>query len=131
MIEPAWITIEDCLVFHDKLLARFGGAAGVRDENLLESALARPKHVAAYKDASLFLLAATCAHWIVKNHPFVDGNKRTGFLLAAIFLEANGCRFGADEHDAVVQTLALAAGETTQEDFAEWLKKACAVSGPA
>ena len=129
MTEPVWITIEDCLAFHDKLLARFGGAAGVRDENLLESALARPKHVAAYEDASLFLLAATYAHGIVKNHPFIDGNKRTGFLAAAIFLEANGCRFAADEHDAVVQTLALAAGETTREDFAEWLKKACNESG--
>lgn len=129
MKEPVWITVEDCLAFHDKLLARFGGAAGVRDANLPESALARQKHVAAYENPSLFLLAATYAHGIVKNHPFVDGNKRTGFLAAAIFLEANGCHFQADEHDAVVQTLALAAGESTRESFAEWLKSVCQSSG--
>ena len=122
MTEPVWVTIEDCLSFHDNLLARFGGASGVRDRGLLESALARPHHRWAYEQASIFDLAATYAHGIVKNHPFVDGNKRTGFLAAALFLEANGVRFNAREEDAVVQTLALAASALSAEAFAAWLR---------
>jgi death-on-curing protein len=122
MTEPVWVTIEDCLSFHDKLLARFGGASGVRDRGLLESALARPHHRWAYEQASIFDLAATYAHGIVKNHPFIDGNKRTGFLAAALFLEANGVRFNAREEDAVVQTLALAASALSAEAFAAWLR---------
>lgn len=122
MTEPVWVTEEDCLSFHDKLLARFGGAAGVRDQGLLASALARPLHRFAYENSSLFELAATYAHGIVKNHPFIDGNKRTGFLAAALFLEANGVRFHAGEEDAVVQTLALAAGAIGVEEFAVWLR---------
>jgi len=121
MKEPVWLTEEDCLAFHDKLLARFGGAGGVRDHGLLLSALARPRHVFAYESPSLFDLAAVYAHGIVKNHPFVDGNKRTGLLAAALFLEANGARFQATEEDAVVQTLALAAGAIGLTDFAAWL----------
>jgi death-on-curing protein len=76
-------------------------------------------------------MAAAYAHGIVKNHPFVDGNKRSGLLAAAIFLEANGVRFSATEEDAVVQTLALAAGAITARDFAVWLEKACAPEGDA
>lgn len=122
MTEPVWVTEEDCLSFHDKLLARFGGAAGVRDRGLLASALARPLHRFAHEHASLFELAATYAHGIVNNHAFIDGNKRTGFLAAALFLEANGVRFRAREEDAVVQTLALAAGAIGVEEFAIWLR---------
>ena len=123
MNEPVWVTEEDCLSFHDKLLARFGGAAGVRDNGLLLSALARPKQRFAYETPSLFDLAATYAHGIVKNHPFFDGNKRSGFLAAALFLEANGIRFKGDERDVVIQTLALAAGESTLEHFSAWLER--------
>jgi len=123
MNEPVWVTEEDCLSFHDKLLARFGGASGVRDKGLLLSALARPQHVFAYEKSSLFDLAAAYAHGIVKNHPFIDGNKRSGFLAATLFLEANGIRFNGDERDAVIQTLALAAGESTLQDFSAWLER--------
>jgi death-on-curing protein len=123
MNEPVWVTEEDCLSFHDKLLARFGGASGVRDKGLLISALARPQHVFAYQKPSLFDLAAAYAHGIVKNHPFIDGNKRSGFLAATLFLEANGIRFNGDERDAVIQTLALAAGESTLQDFSAWLQR--------
>jgi death-on-curing protein len=123
MNEPVWVTEEDCLSFHDKLLARFGGASGVRDKGLLLSALARPQHVFAYEKPSLFDLAAAYAHGIVKNHPFIDGNKRSGFLAATLFLEANGIRFNGDERDAVIQTLALAAGESTLQDFSAWLQR--------
>jgi len=123
MNEPVWVTEEDCLSCHDKLLARFGGASGVRDKGLLLSALARPQHVFAYERPSLFDLAAAYAHGIVKNHPFIDGNKRSGFLAATLFLEANGIRFNGDERDAVIQTLALAAGESTLQDFSAWLQR--------
>ncbi len=123
MNEPVWVTEEDCLSFHDKLLARFGGASGVRDKGLLLSALARPQHVFAYEKPSLFDLAAAYAHGIVKNHPFIDGNKRSGFLAATLFLEANGIRFNGDERDAVIQTLAFAAGESTLQDFSAWLQR--------
>jgi death-on-curing protein len=125
MTEPVWITVEDCLSFHDKVLARFGGAGGVRDAGLLESALARPRHLLAHGTPTLFDLAATYAHGIVRNHPFFDGNKRSGLLAAALFLEANGIRFAAAEEAAVVQMLALASGAITAEDFALWLKQAC------
>ena len=123
MNEPVWVTEEDCLSFHDKLLARFGGAAGVRDKGLLLSALARPQHLFAYEKPSLFVLAAAYAHGIIKNHSFIDGNKRSGFLAAALFLEANGIRFNGSERDAVIQTLALAAGESTLQDFSAWLER--------
>lgn len=125
MREPVWMTTEDCLSFHEKLLARFGGSSGVRDRGLLESALARPRHLFSYEQPSLFELAAVYAHGIVKNHPFLDGNKRTGLLAAAVFLEVNGKQFIASEEDAVVQTLALAAGARTAGEFALWLEKVC------
>jgi len=125
MTEPVWITVEDCLSFHDKVLARFGGAGGVRDAGLLESALARPRHLLAHGTPTLFDLAATYAHGIVRNHPFFDGNKRSGLLAAALFLEANGIRFAAAEEAAVVQMLALASGAIKAEDFALRLKQAC------
>lgn len=124
MNEPVWVTEEDCLSFHDKLLARFGGGSGVRDKGLLLSALARPQHLFVYEKPSLFDLAAAYAHGIIKNHPFIDGNKRSDFLAAALFLEANGIRFNGSERDAVIQTIALAAGESTLQDFSAWLERA-------
>lgn len=125
MTEPVWITVEDCLSFHDKLLARFGGAGGVRDVGLLESALARPRHLFAHGSPTLFELAALYAHGIVRNHPFIDGNKRSAMLAATLFLEANGLRFSAEEEQAVVQMLALASDAITAEAFARWLEKTC------
>lgn len=129
MTEPAWITAEDCLSFHDKLLSRFGGAGGVRDLGLLESALARPRHLFAHGSPTLFDLAALYAHGIVRNHPFIDGNKRSALLAAALFLEANGLRFSAEEEQAVVQMLALASDAITAEDFARWLEQTCSCRG--
>lgn len=130
MEKPVWVSEEDCLSFHDKLLARFGGASGVRDRGLLASALAHPQHLFAYEKPTMCDMAAAYAHGIVKNHPFVDGNKRSGLLAATLFLEANGIRFSATEEDAVVQTLALAAGAITAEDFAAWLKRVSRPGGP-
>lgn len=121
MNEPVWVDEVDCLSFHEKLLARFGGAAGLRDRGLLLSALARPKHLFAYEKPTMFQLAAAYAHGIVKNHPFLDGNKRSGFLAATLFLESNGFRFTATEESATLKTLQLAAGDIAADEFAAWL----------
>jgi len=103
-------------------LATFGGATGIRDRGLLESALSRPIHLLAYGAPSVFDLAASYGFGLVRNHPFVDGNKRTGFTVAVTFLELNGYRFEATEAGATVQTLALAAGAMTEADYSAWLQ---------
>lgn len=119
--EPLWLLPEVMLAVHERLLAEFGGSAGVRDLGLLESALSRPGNLFAYQSATVCELAASYAFGIVRNHPFVDGNKRTGFTAAVLFLELNGRRFAATEADAIVRTLALAAGELDEAGYAEWL----------
>lgn len=117
-----WIRREECLALHDLMLVQYGGLPGVRDETMLESAMAKPRQLFAYKKKpTLAALAASYATGIVKNHPLVDGNKRTGFMLAVGFLERNGMAFRATEPEAVLQTLALAAGELDQAGYAEWL----------
>jgi death-on-curing protein len=130
MNEPVWICKQDCLGFHSALLARFGGLDGIRDEGLLDSALARPLQLLHYENPDLFDLAACYAHGIVKNHPFLDGNKRSGLMAAALFLELNGWIFHPPEEQAVLQTLALAAGELEPPAFAAWLRESCS-SPPA
>jgi len=120
--EPYWLTREECLALHDMMLSQYGGIAGLRDENLLESALARPQHLFACGKPTMTDLAAAYAAGIVKNHPFLDGNKRTGFILGAGFLERNGYEFQATEADAALRTLALAAGELSAAGYAEWMK---------
>lgn len=121
MKRPVWVRRETVLALHEQLLAEFGGASGVRDASLLDSALARPRNRAAYGKPSVFELAASYGYGLIKNHPFVDGNKRTGFAIAVLFLELNGRRFRGAEVDAVIQILALAAGEKSEEAFAAWL----------
>jgi death-on-curing protein len=121
MKEPVWVLRETVFALQEELLAQFGGSAGVREEHLLDSALARPQHLFAYGQPGLFDLAASYAFGLVKNHAFVDGNKRIGFTVATLFIQLNGYRFVADEADAVVRTLALAAGEMTESAYAEWL----------
>lgn len=125
MNEPAWITREVVLATQEALLERFGGLAGLREEGLLASALDRPKNLHAYGRPSLFDLAASYASGIVKNHPFLDGNKRAGFMAAYIFLGANGLSFQAPEEEVVERTLALAAGAITEADYSAWLKASC------
>ena len=122
-MEPHWIGREVCLAVHDMLLSQYGGCAGLRDSGLLDSALARPLQMKAYGSPSLPQLAAAYASGIVRNHPFLDGNKRTGFMLGSGFLELNGLEFFATETDAVIKTLALAAGELSEEAYADWLGK--------
>ena len=125
MKEPVWIDSADCRSFQNKLLSWFGGADGIRDEGLLDYALSRPRQKHTYGETSLYQIAAAYAYGIEKNHPFMDGNKRAGFLAAALFLEINGEHFSAPEEDVVIETMALAAGERTEEQYAAWLKRAC------
>jgi death-on-curing protein len=122
MKKPYWLTREECLALHEMMLSQYGGSEGLRDENMLESALAKPRQLFAYGKPTLSDLAASYVFGVVKNHPFIDGNKRTGFMLGAGFLERNGYEFHASEAEAVVRTLALAAGEMSEKEFAAWLK---------
>lgn len=122
-MERRWINREVCLAVHDMLLSQYGGCAGLRDSGLLDSALARPLQMQAYGSPTLPELAAAYAAGIIGNHPFLDGNKRTGLMMGSGFLELNGMDFFASEADAVIQTLALAAGELSEEVYAEWLAK--------
>ena len=127
MNEPFWISREVILSTQEELLERFGGLAGIRDETLLESALHRPQHLFAYGKPTLFELATAYAAGIVKNHPFLDGDKRAGFMAAYIFLGANGCEVEAPEEEVVLRTLGLAAGEIEEAEYAAWLEKSCAI----
>ena len=120
--KPEWVLPETVLTLHEQLLAEFGGLSGVRDAGLLDSALARPQNLLAYGQPDSFDLAASYGFGIVKNHPFNDGNKRTGFAVGVLFLELNGYRFQAAEADATVRTLALAAGAMNEAQYGAWLK---------
>lgn len=118
-----WVEASALALLHDEQLAEHGGSSGIRDHGLLASALARPQNQAAYGDGSLFDLAAAYAFGIVRNHPFIDGNKSTGFLAAAIFLELNGWELRASEVDTAMAVLALAEGAWGEKQFAAWLIK--------
>ena len=121
--EPCWLTREAVLAIHAQLLARFGGSSGIRDDNMLESALAKPRQLHAYGQPNAYEVAAAYAFGIVKNHPFIDGNKRAGFVAAYTFLGVNGIDFTASEEEAVIFTRGLAAGDVTIEEYALWLRK--------
>jgi death-on-curing protein len=129
MKEPVWVPKSVVLAIHQDLLARFGGLDGVRDSALLDSALNRPKNAWAYNQADVFDLASEYALGIIKNHPFLDGNKRIGFMTAYIFLDANRYELVVPEEQVVVQTMGLAAGEISLHDYAEWLRHSCILSG--
>ncbi|MBX3428611.1 MAG: type II toxin-antitoxin system death-on-curing family toxin [Hyphomonadaceae bacterium] len=121
--EPTWLGVESVLVMHEEQLAEHGGAVGVRDLGLLESALARPRNAWSYGESDLVVLAALYAAGIMRNHPFVDGNKRTGFLAAYAFLYVNRLEIVADEAEVIVQCLSLAASEIGEAEFAAWLRE--------
>ena len=123
MKEPNWLTHKLIFSIHEALLARFGGIEGIRDEGMLEAAVGRPQNLLAYGNPSIHDLAAHYAEGIVKNHPFLDGNKRTGFMAAYVFLGINGYQLSAPEEEAVLQTLALAGGELDAPGFSTWLSK--------
>ncbi len=127
MKEPIWIDLRDALSVHDRLLFLYGGADGIRDPTLLESALARPRQLYAnaenpdLADFGLPLIAG-----VVRNHPFVDGNKRTGFVLGMMFLELNGLGFVAKEEEAAQAVRLLAAGSLDEAGFKNWLRASIA-----
>jgi death-on-curing protein len=123
MKEPIWIDKRDALAIHDELLVLHGGAIGIRDETLLESALARaPQQYADAEKPEMIDMAVAYVAGIVRNHPFVDGNKRTGFVVGTLFLEMNGYEFTAGEAEATQAVLGLAAGELSEAQFAAWLR---------
>jgi death-on-curing protein len=127
---PTWIPRAAVLAIHGLVVAEHGGPAGIRDEGLLDSALASVQQHHAYGETDLFVLAAALAHAITRNHPFEDGNKRMSLALAAIFLELNGWRLEAPETDAAAMTLALAVREIEQAAYAEWLRESCTPCRP-
>jgi death-on-curing protein len=121
--EPLWIEERDVLAIHDRLVAVHGGAAGLRDRGLLQSALARPRQHHAYAASrDIVKMAALYTAGIVRNHPFVDGNKRTGFVVGILFLELHGFSFKASEEDATQAVLDLAAGTLDEGAFGAWLR---------
>ena len=123
MKEPIWIEERDALALHDRVLALHGGAAGVRDIGLLRSALARPRQLFAYgENPNIIEMAVAYLGGIVRDHPFVDGNKRTAFVAGILFLEMNGYRFTASEEDATQAVLGLAAGTLDEAAFGVWLR---------
>ena len=122
MSEPVWIEDELALAIHDRQLVEHGGAEGLRDEALLQSALGRPLNHFAYESTDVVELAAKYTAGIVQNHPFVDGNKRTGFVVGVLFLELNGYRFIASEEAAAQAVLELAAGRMDEMGFCEFLR---------
>jgi death-on-curing protein len=117
-----WLGRKLILAIHDEQLAQHGGALGVRDDGLLDSALARPLNRAGYGDPDVAELAAVYAIAIARNHPFLDGNKRTAYVALETFLALNGCALPVSDADAVVATLAMAAGEMNDEEFTAWVR---------
>jgi death on curing protein len=117
-----WIDPAVILAVHEEQLAEHGGAAGVRDAGLMDSALARPVNLAAYGDPDVAELAAAYGFGLARNHPFVDGNKRTAFVAVELFLALNGWALGATDADCVLTMLALAAGDIDETTFAAWLR---------
>lgn len=122
MKKPEWVTLPIVLAIHDEQLAVHGGSSGLRDIALLESALNRPLNKWSYESAELPELAAAYAYGIARNHPFVDGNKRTALLTMYTFLGVNGVDFVVAEADAAAMILALAAGEVSEESLARWIR---------
>jgi death on curing protein len=117
-----WLDASVIRAVHDEQLAEHGGAAGLRDAGMLESALARPQQLANYGEPDLAELAAAYGFGLARNHPFVDGNKRSAFVAVELFLVLNGHELFADDVDCVLTMLKLAAGELAESDFAEWVR---------
>jgi len=128
---PLWIEEEVVLLFHQRQIAEHGGTDGMRDIGLLKSALARPQQLLTYGDPppDLIALAASYAHGLARNHPFLDGNKRTAAIACELFLNLNGIFFTVDETVKYPNYLALAASEHSEESFAKWLRTVTAPQG--
>ena len=122
-MKVAWLAYETVLIYHDLQISEHGGAEGLRDDGSLRSALGEPENLATYGDPDLFDLAAAYARGIAHNHPFVDGNKRTAFVAGVSFLDLNGQEVSAQEAEAAVVFLRLAAGELDEAELAGWLRR--------
>lgn len=118
-----WVSVDLASTIHLEQLAEHGGGEGVRDAGLLESAMARPQNLAGYGDPDAPALAAAYAFGIARNHPFIDGNKRTAWVVARLFLAKNGIVLRFSQADATVRMLALAGGELGEDGFAAWLRE--------
>ncbi len=125
-----WVDRNILLLLHDESLAAHGGASGIRDEGLLDSALSRPLNLALYGEPDIADLAASYAFGLAKNHPFVDGNKRAAFLSIGLFLYMNGKILMASQTDATLTIMAVAAGERTETDLAIWIRNHLAPRKP-
>jgi death-on-curing protein len=121
--EPVWLDAEVALAIHDRQLAEHGGASGVRDAGALESALARARNRWAYGEDDLSALGAAYAFGVARNHPFADGNKRTAWVLARLFLKLNAVELAFEANDAIRTVLALAAGELSEDELADWFRQ--------
>ena len=117
-----WLIEKAVIALHDEQIAQYGGSAGLRDHGLLSSALARPQNQVAYGEPSVFDLAAADAYGIIRNHPFVDGNKRIGFIAAYAFLDLNGWDLNAPKAEAYAAVMALAKDKPSETEFAAWLE---------
>jgi death-on-curing protein len=120
--EPKWLTHDQVIAIHSRQLRRFGGAAGLRDDGLLRSAIERPINKWQYEQSELPELAAAYAFGLAKNHAFVDGNKRIAFMSMMIFLRKNGVRFAPEQAHATAMIISLAAGEVSEESLARWIR---------
>lgn len=118
-----WLQREVILAVHEEQLAEHGGATGVRDEGLMDSALARPRHLAAYGEPDHAELAAAYGYGLARNHPFIDGNKRTAFVAVELFLALNAWALTASDADCVLTLLSVAAGEIDEPGFADWIRR--------
>jgi death on curing protein len=118
-----WINRDVIVAIHEAQLAEHGGGAGTRDATLLDSALARPQNLLAYGTPDIAALAAAYGYGISRNHPFIDGNKRTGFVATELFLRLNGWQLAASDADCVLTMLRVAAGDISEEAFADWLRQ--------
>jgi len=122
-LEPEWLSLDIALAVHDRQLAEHGGPTGVRDQGMLESALARPLNQWTYGEDDLCALAAAYAYGIARNHPFTDGNKRTAWVFARLFLMLNGQTLSFTPRMAIDVVLALAAGELGEDELADWFRQ--------
>ena len=123
MSDWIWIASDVAAAVHERQLAEHGGPSGLRDPGALESALARPKNLAAYGDPDAASLAAANAFGIARNHAFIDGNKRSAWVIARLFLSANAVAFSFQREEAIATMLALAAGELTEDELADWFRQ--------
>lgn len=122
MVQPVWVERSALLLLHGESLAEHGGASGIRDEGLLDSALMRARNKLDYGDPDIHALAAAYAYGFAKNHAFIDGNKRAGLLASGLFLFINGWRLQASQAETVAAMQALADGTWSEDDFAAWLR---------